>query len=264
MLAYFTPTIVGAFVGTSGENLIDFHAVMRDYSKTIQGPIHTNATIARISRSKRGACVSYSLDGHDTDTRIQKCSALVLAFPPTVDALTSAGLDVSAEERELFAAVRLINYFSGAVAMAVPAGDLYYANSTSPAVPPAAEGQPVGFIRLFGASDVVTTWSWGALGTTYTEAQARRVLLEALARVNKPAPADPASPTIPLAEADIRAFRQHDYFPHVSGADLVDGWYARFDALQGTENTYYASGLNGFEMVEYALRAGKDVVDTYF
>lgn len=264
MLSYFTPSIVGAFVGTNGENLIDFHAVMHEYSKTIKGPIHTSATIARIDRFKGRACVTFSTDGEVADTRIQECSALILAFPPTVDALTSAGLEVSAKEKELFTAVRIINYFSGAVSMDVPAGDLYYANSTSPAVPPSAEGQPVGFIRLFNESNVVTTWSWGALNQTYTEPQARQILINALSRVNKNAPGDPASTSVSITEADIHAFRKNDYFPHVSGADLVDGWYGRFDALQGQEGTYYASGLNGFEMVEYALRAGKSVVDTHF
>lgn len=263
MLAYFTPSIVGAFLGNNGENLIDFHAVMAEYSKTIKGPIHTNASIARISRSGDRTCVNYSTGGDYMQSRTQECSELILAFPPTVDALAAAGLDVSDEEEDLFGAVQLINYFSGAVSMAVPAGDLYYANSTSAAVPPAAEGEPVGFIRLFPDSDVVTTWSWGARNATYTEAQGKRVLLETLSRTNKPAPGDAASAAVAVTAADVHAFRRHDYFPHVGGAALAGGWYARFDALQGRQRTYYASGLNGFEMVEYALRAGKDVVDTY-
>ncbi|KAJ7716409.1 hypothetical protein B0H14DRAFT_2643845 [Mycena olivaceomarginata] len=50
----------------------------------------------------------------------------------------------------------------------------------------------------------------------------------------------------------------------MSQPQLEAGYYAKFNALQGEKNTYYASGLNGFETVEYAIRAGIDVAETYF
>jgi hypothetical protein len=53
------------------------------------------------------------------------------------------------------------------------------------------------------------------------------------------------------------------YFPHFDRRELERGFYAKFNALQGQNNTYYASGLNGFEIVEFAIRAGRDVVDTF-
>jgi hypothetical protein len=34
--------------------------------------------------------------------------------------------------------------------------------------------------------------------------------------------------------------------------------------LQGCKNTYWASGLNGMELVEWAIKAGQDVVESYY
>ena len=63
--------------------------------------------------------------------------------------------------------------------------------------------------------------------------------------------------------AELTRVPQNDYFPHVSGKDLAGGFYDRLDKVQGQLNTFYASGLNGYETVEFALRAGRDVVEHY-
>ena len=62
----------------------------------------------------------------------------------------------------------------------------------------------------------------------------------------------------------VKAIRQWDYFPHFGSTDLRGGVYAEYNALQGQQNTYFSSGLNGFELVEFAIRAGKDLVETFF
>lgn len=49
----------------------------------------------------------------------------------------------------------------------------------------------------------------------------------------------------------------------MAGKDLAAGFYQRLDKLQGQRNTFFASGLNGYETVEFALRAGRDVVEHY-
>jgi len=67
-----------------------------------------------------------------------------------------------------------------------------------------------------------------------------------------------------IDNGDVLAFVKHDYFPHFDPEQLAAGWYGKFNALQGQQKTYYASGLNMFETVEGALRAGYDVVDSFF
>lgn len=40
------------------------------------------------------------------------------------------------------------------------------------------------------------------------------------------------------------------YFPHVSAADIADGWYDRIEALQGRNRTWYNGGVMCFELIE--------------
>ena len=140
----------------------------------------------------------------------------------------------------------------------MPPHALWSAASADPALPPPADGEPVAFIRLFDDSPVATTWSWAALGSNVTEADARARLVQTLGKLNKdPAVAGAASAGV--SDADVKAFRGWDYFPHFKSEQLAGGWYEKFGGLQGKGRTYFASGLNGFETVEFAVRAGIDV-----
>lgn len=68
-----------------------------------------------------------------------------------------------------------------------------------------------------------------------------------------------------LSAADIRPFSgQIDYFPHVDQKPLADGGYDKFNDLQAKDHTYFTSGLNSFELVEYTIRAARDLVETHF
>ena len=147
--------------------------------------------------------------------------------------------------------------------MATPPKTLFGAASAAPNLPPDADGEPVAFISLFNTSNIATTWSWAAYRTDETLEQARLLLKRTLSKVNKN-PADPNASPVPVTDDDVRAFRKWDYFPHFDSAQLAAGWYGKFDALQGQKKTYFASGLNAFETVEFAVRAGLDVVDSYF
>lgn len=70
--------------------------------------------------------------------------------------------------------------------------------------------------------------------------------------------------SLQVRDEDIRAFRKWDYFPHFDGAALRGGAYGAFNELQGCEDTYWVSGLNGMETVEWAIRGAQDVVASYF
>ncbi|KFA68115.1 hypothetical protein S40285_02583 [Stachybotrys chlorohalonatus IBT 40285] len=263
MMQLFAPADLLGFVGLLPVYNIDFHEVFVQYAETVEGEIILDATISDIDRSGPGPRITYT-SGSDGAHETQDCSSLILAFPPAVPALEAASLDLTTAERELFSKVQLVNYFAGAVNMSsrIPVNDVFYANGPSPVLPPDAVGQPVGFLRMFSNSNVVTTWSWGSAGETYTTAQVRRLLVETLGRLNRD-PEDADATLVGLTDADIKAFAAQDYFPTVSGEELLGGWYQRFDRQQGQNNTYYASGLNAFESVEFAVRAGLDIVNTY-
>ena len=36
------------------------------------------------------------------------------------------------------------------------------------------------------------------------------------------------------------------YFPHVGSKDYADGWYEKVEAMQGTDNTFYAGEVMAF------------------
>jgi len=202
--------------------------------------------------------------GHNWLPRIQTCSDLILAFPPTVEALEGAGLILSREEEDLFSAVRVVNYFSSAVKMRQLPGNVSFSPlKTDPFTPVAPEGQPIFFTALHPGSGVANVWSWDADDATKDISRVRRLLTETLSKYNKD-PKDTAQKPTPVRDKDVIGFSAvTDYFPHVGPAELDGGWYARFNALMGTSHTYYASGLNSFETVEFALRAGQDIVESY-
>ena len=199
-------------------------------------------------------------------TKTQECSDLILAFPPTENALTAAGLDLTANETDIFSPVLTTNYFSGAVNMSagVVAEEFYRSQSQLSLTPPPGYGEPILYLRLFNESDIVTTWSWGAENDTVTLAEAEDLLVSTMAKVNR-APTASTSSNEALTSDDVVAFWEPvDYFPHFTSAQLADGVYEKFNALQGVNHTYFASGLNGFEDVEFAVRAGQYIVSTYF
>lgn len=214
----------------------------------------------------------------------QKCHKLVLAFPPVMHALNAANLDLDEMETSIFSPVGIIKYWSGAVRVNIPYGDIFFGclhkkflgiiskvieglggnTAFGEYIPwlPKATGEPMGILRIFPESDIATTWSWGRYKSNQTLAEAKSLLTTVISKLNKD-PKDPSAKPNPITNSDVVDFKEWEYFPHFDGYELDHDFYARFNALQGHKSTYYASGLNGFETVEFAIRAGHDVVDTY-
>jgi hypothetical protein len=198
-------------------------------------------------------------------------------------ALQAANLDISSDEETVFMPVGITQYWSGAVRVATPDGiafvgflretllgviSQFLGDNILPAaefIPwlPEAAGEPVAMLRLFNESDIATTYSWGAYKSNQTLDQAKTLLKQTLSKINKD-PRNASAVPIPITDADVKDFQQWDYFPHYDTAQLNEGYYAKFNQLQGNNNTFYVSGLNGFETVEFAIRAGEDIVNTYF
>ncbi|THG93537.1 hypothetical protein EW026_g7723 [Hermanssonia centrifuga] len=229
MFKYFTPDILLFFAGQHLGYLVD--------------------------RSGNYPIITYT----DTTTRsvTQKCSKIVLAFPPVMHALEAAHLDLSPEESAVFSPIGTTQYWSGAVNVATGNNAAFSAIAFEPA------GQPSAFLPLFNSSSIASSWSWGQYRGSQTVDEAKQLLVSTISKFNK----DPNNATAlprPITPEDVRDFKAWDYFPHYDTAQLNEGFYSKFNMLQGQKNTYYASGFNGFEMVEFAIRAGQDIVNTYF
>lgn len=186
-----------------------------------------------------------------------------MAFPPTLSSLQNAGLDLSDEEREVFTPVGTHSFYSGAVRLSTPHAMTFGAASAHPGLPPDATGDPVVFTKLHGDLDIAITSSWGPYRGDLTRDQAYARLKSTLSAFNKdPRDADVSAGTV--SDEDVLAFQDNEYFPHYDSQQLREGYYELFEGLQGQKGTYYASGFNMFELVEYALRAGQDVAKRFF
>ncbi len=52
-----------------------------------------------------------------------------------------------------------------------------------------------------------------------------------------------------------------DYFPHVTPEDFADGFYDRFEALQGRRNVWYCGALAAFESIENVVAYSESLAD---
>ncbi|KAI0341193.1 FAD/NAD-P-binding domain-containing protein [Trametopsis cervina] len=251
MLTYFTPDVLSAFLGLVPSYNVDFHKVMVFYSSTVKGPIHVNAPVTKIDRTGSYPVVTYT---QGSKSATQSCRDVVLAFPPTLDNLNALNMPLSAGEKDVFGKTVITPYWSFAVTTKIDFPAVYLQNPFEPL------GAPVGFERTSSLSPVATAWSWGAFGNTLSLDDATRLLASTLTSVQ--AGAGIAYPTV--STSDVKAIRKIDYFPHFNSSDLAGGVYGRYNALQGQKHTYYSSGLNEFELVEYTMRAGKELVATFF
>ena len=226
--------------------------------------IHTSTEVRCVDRAGTNPVLTYSTsnaNGNYVSWNKQQCSSVIFAFPPNINNLERVGLDMTEQEHDTFKRLVTHQYYSSAVELNLPFGVSYIANSSSPTVPPPNDGEPIAVLHLSEQSNVSVAWSWGPY-EFQTEDRARKLLIESLSEINK----DPRNATAkpqPLREDDVKDFRKWDYFSHFDGDALQAGAYNKLRLLQGQRKSYFASGLS-MEVVELALRSGRDVVDTYF
>jgi hypothetical protein len=63
---------------------------------------------------------------------------------------------------------------------------------------------------------------------------------------------------------DIEFEKDWYYFPHVSSEDYAAGWYEKVEALQGSNNTYYAGEAMSFGDMEETSEYSKDLIERFF
>ncbi|KAF2654362.1 FAD/NAD(P)-binding domain-containing protein [Lophiostoma macrostomum CBS 122681] len=265
ILQYITPDLLTAFIGEHNVYYIDFHKVWVEFVKkaACKTQINLSHEVRCIDRSGENPVIKYTKPCDDFyEWGQQECSSIIMAFPPTIENLERAGLDLTKEENDVFKDVGVHNYFSSAVEFELPFGVSYIAESANPTVPPPNDGEPVAVLRLSEQSNVSTSWSWGPYMEFESESSARELLIETLSRINKDPRNSTESPE-PVTDNDVKAFRKWDYFPHFDTEPLKNDAYAKLNDLQGCKKTYWASGLQGMETVEWAIRAGRDVVESY-
>ncbi|KAL9105948.1 MAG: hypothetical protein Q9227_008941 [Pyrenula ochraceoflavens] len=268
ILQYLTPDMTTTLlkVQRRGEvPLIDFHEVLVRYAhNSISGPIHLSTSITQIDRSVDYPIIKY-FDSRDSERqeRVQSCSAIVVAFPPSLSALEAAGLDLTGDERHVFASVVVHSFYTGAVRMKTPNTVVLGPVSSHPMLPDEPTGEPLIAVKVHKDLDIALTSSWAPIDGNMTRGEVYSRLKTTLSKFNRD-PRDTGSVNVPIEDDDILKFQDNDYFPHFDEHTLAMGYYEKFNMLQGKRNTYYASGFNKFELVEYAIQAGQDIARTYF
>lgn len=228
--------------------LTDFHKVFAHYATSVRGPIHTNSTVTKIDRTGSTPIVTYGAGSRQT------CADVILAFAPTLENLNAIDMPLSSHEIEVFKNIDITAYYSSATLTKIAYPYLYLQSPLQPL------GEPVGIFRVFNDSPITTTYSWGPIASNLTIEDVTQRLVSTLTEVQTGAGIADSS----VSPNDVKAIRQWDYFPHFNSSVLASGVYAKYNALQGQQHTYYSSGLSGFETVEFAIRAGKDLVKSFF
>ncbi|KAI0083272.1 hypothetical protein BDY19DRAFT_998693 [Irpex rosettiformis] len=256
MLQYFTPEVLGVFVATTDAYIVDFHRVFEYYASTLnQSTIHLNTTITAINRQNaQSPMITYTSPTSPVEST-QPCSHIVLAFPPTFPSLPSLNMPLTTPELTLFAKLHTTPYTSSAVSVHTPFHTSYIQRPFEPL------GEPVAFVQLFNDSDVATGWQWGEIASNLDDAKAVLASTITLVQIG----ANVTESESQVSPEDVRALQSAPYFAHFVGEELTTGEaYARLERLQGVSGTYWVSGLNGFETVEFAVRAGRDLVERFF
>ncbi|KAJ4301913.1 hypothetical protein N0V90_004009 [Kalmusia sp. IMI 367209] len=268
ILQYFSPDLITAFVGQHNVYYTDFHKIWVEWlkKKACKAKINLSHEVRCIDRSGKNPVIKYTAPKPYSNFYRwgkQECDSLIFAFPPSIENLERAGLDLTEEEHDVFSEVVTHNYFSSAVEFELPFGVSYIANSSNSSVPPPNIGEPVAVLRLSAKSNISTSWSWGPDNEYQSESYARDLLQTTMSKINKD-PRNVTEQAEPLSSNNIRAFRKWDYFPHFGSQSLRNGAYGYLNRIQGCNKSFWASGLQGMEIVEWAIRAGQDVVDTYY
>ncbi|KAL5339208.1 hypothetical protein BJX70DRAFT_397981 [Aspergillus crustosus] len=257
-LSILTPD---SFAATA--SVVDFHEVLVRWSQQLASTrIRLASKIHYIDRTTDPITIHYTIPSEDPPSP-QPCSDLILAFPPTLEFLHGAGLDLTPAESTLFSHVKTSNYFSTAVQLShIPPLSSFSVASSSPATSVDFSGEPVFVQSMYNDSDIAIAYSLAS--ETQSMGEVREISVEVLSRINRD-PGHEGQEAIPVGEDDIRTVQHYpEHYPHVDSEVLREGWYEEFRGIQGVNRTFYTSGLNRVEHVEYAILAARDLVEEYF
>ena len=210
--------------------------LLRHMSEDIDVRLHTEVTqVRRISADSR---ITIEISTH---ANTQKFDRLMIAAP--LDGAL-AYLDASPIEEDLFKRIRYIRYVSTIVE-----GDNLFTVHFLPHITPDKIGHINCIVREHEDDPLFQIYQMLGDGMTCDDA-------------------------LRFAEEDVRlldgrvlkviAQKEWAYFPHVSSADLSDGYYQSLESIQGDKNTYYCGSLFNFETVEHNALYAENLVQRFF
>jgi hypothetical protein len=199
--------------------------------------VRTGTRVQRVRRAEGGVVVTARDQEEPFDALILTC--------PLDSAL--AFLDATPDERELFSAVRTIDYHVVGIPMRSPPKARY--GFVAEHLRREHGGKPSFFYRRWLDRDFVLFYTLPPPGTSVEDTvQATRRLVADLGGAS---------------DGEIVS-RSWKYFPHVDSETMAGGFYRRLEGLQGQRRTWLAGELFSFSAVEPVVAYSQAMVDRWF
>lgn len=210
--------------------------------------LHCNTEVLAVRRNSEGVTVNAK---NSDEVKTMEFDKIILSgnfplkygrtyrsLPSTCIEQEAEVMDVSDLERDLFSKVETNDYYTTVLKINgledMPIGFYYFREFMED---PSTIGNPVALQKFYADTDIFLLWSYG------NSADIKGPIVTELA-IN-------AVEAIGGEVENVILQRRFKYFPHVSGQDMKDGFYDKFELeLQGSRNTYYVGGLMAFELTE--------------
>lgn len=175
---------------------------------------------------------------------------LILACPFDLPNMEALGLDIEPGERELFSKIENHTFVTTAVRMkGLPTGVVG-------TIPLPALGDYTGYIKVYEKSDTTVFF------TLTKEASPEHS--QVLEQIKETIEAIPAQNGVKPQMGEVIQQKTWPYFPHPSLYDMADGYFDKFQALQGHRATFYTGSLLEMENVGNTVANAKHLIETLF
>ena len=228
-------------------------ARMADTLFDVRTGIEVQKIIRDPSKQSGGIQITWKADDRhsfEEDNNPMIFDKLVIAMPPEVPDI--GFLDITADEKTLFKSIETERFFTtvckvqglpAGVVATIPLNDL-------------DAGEYTGYIRDYTNLPIASFFTI-AQNKNITGKDVEKKISEVLTRI----------PPYQGMEPKVLTFieqKEWKYFPHFNLEGTAAGAYNKLEALQGKNNTFYASSLFSFECVGNSAAYAKRLVTTHF
>jgi len=190
---------------------------------------------------------------------------LILACPLNAGNLRSLGLDLSAEEADLFEKIETYSYCQTTLHCVDESGE------------PFVLKQPVVIVFPFNRQTIGKPWAvvqywkdespmiqlYSRVSRDHDDEVVRDQVIDAGMKLLRRMGARIAGAEDPR-EACWISYMRWPYFGHVSVEEMSKGFFLDLERLQGENQTFYVGGATNFELVEVILQYAKHMVEKHF
>ncbi len=217
--------------------------------------VRTGVNITRIDRGPDGVSVHAQypteVDGNVLHRdEVHEYDHLILCCPLQPE-VTSAFLTLTDDEARLFGKIQLSPFFITTWRMQQHRKIHTRLVNTTP-IPERASAAPTIITQQFEDNPLVTFYSPVDDPHRVLDDEIEQGVRTLASAVGIELPAEPET------------WNNFPYFPHVTVADIADGWYRDLEAMQGTNRTFYNGGVMAFELIEPIVEYSDELVHTHF